>query len=94
MQPLLWDLSIERLGGGTDLLDHDGEGAQHLESSRKVHDAAPAQHQGEGHGYHLPAGVGEPHHHGHQHQEGIGDAGGREGRGLMRGGAGNILGPF
>jgi hypothetical protein len=74
-----WDFFLGSLREGTDLLDHDGEGAQHLESSGKIHDIAPAQHQGQGHGYHLPLCIGEPHHHGHQHQEGIGDTGERIG---------------
>lgn len=73
-------------GESTDLLDHDGEGTQHLESSSKVHNTAPAQHQGERHRHHLSVGVGKPHHHGHQHQRGIGDAGGRAERGEVRGG--------
>lgn len=66
-------------GESTDLLDHDGEGTQHLESSSKVHNTAPTQHQGNGHGHHLPVHVAKAHHHGHQHQEGIGDAAGRAG---------------
>lgn len=46
-------LFIRKHGGGTNLLDHDGEGTQHLESSGKVHDIAPAQHQSKRHGHHL-----------------------------------------
>lgn len=71
-------LFIRKDGGGTDLLDHDGEGTQHLESSGKVHDIAPAQHQSKGHGYHLSVYIGESHHHGHQHHEGISDTGGKK----------------
>lgn len=67
---------IRNHGGDTDLLDHDGEGTKHLESSGKVHNIAPTQHQSKGHRHHLPVCVGEPHHHGHQHHEGISDTGG------------------
>lgn len=61
--------------GSTDLLDHDGEGTQHLESSGKVHNITPTQHQSKGHRHHLSICIGEPHHHGHQHHEGISDTG-------------------
>lgn len=56
------------------LLDHDGEGPEHLEAPCEVHDVAPSQHQGEGHGHHLPGGAGETHHHGHQDHASICDA--------------------
>lgn len=59
----------------TDLLNHDCEGAQHLESTGKVHNTTPAQHQGHGYGHRLPIHTGQPHHHGHQHKGGIGNAG-------------------
>lgn len=56
------------------LLDHDGERSEHLEAPCEVHDVAPSQHQGEGHGHHLPSCAGETHHHGHQDHAGICDA--------------------
>lgn len=47
------------------LLDHDGKGSEHLEASCEVHDIAPSQHQGKGHGDHLTSYAGETHHHGY-----------------------------
>ena len=56
------------------LLDHDGEGSQHLKSPCKIHDIAPAEDQSKGHGDDLSLSAHETHDHGHQDHAGICDA--------------------